>query len=394
LMKIHYDDIGLHVPNLLLPKAIDSRWPVIACDQFKLDRNYWKRVGVYVGESPSTLNLIYPEAYLPLDAGRVNRVHSAMKTYTDTVLEDKGPGLMLVERTTQHGTRKGLVVALDLEKYSYTDPKSLIRPTEGTIRDRLPARMDVRRGAALDMSHVLVLIDDPERSVIEPLRGKPAYDVELMEGGGRIKGYMINDESAISQIAELIAGLRVDPLYAVGDGNHSLAAAKGVWEELKAQGHKDHPARYALVELENIHDPGLNFQPIHRIVNNCDPELILKEFATRGWRISKERKGHAIPYVTRDGEGVLVLDKPTHDMETESLHSVLDSLNCEIEYEHDPELVESMGRKENAIGFHLPSLKKEEFFETIRKRGSFPRKTFSLGEEREKRYYLESRRLM
>ena len=410
----------LHVPHILLPEANWKEWAVIACDQHTQDREYWRRVEEFVGDTPSALNLIYPEIYLPLDENRVNKIHKAMCNYKATLV-DHGACFVLVKRAVSGSERTGLVVAIDLEGYEYDGSKSFIRPTEKTIKERLPARVMIRENADLELTHVLVLYDDPNFSVI-PLNtdspvyeGKQVYDFDLMEDGGHIKGFKISDEKTIMEISERIQALGI---LLVGDGNHSLAAAKSFWEKMKGTVPDNHPARYALVELVNIHDPGLAFEPIHRIVRRVDPEELLKRFnarviespsiespsgnSTSGPSINGNSgtnnpatdnpvTGHSIGFITKDRRGVLIFDNPKHDLEIETLDEVIDGYP--VEYEHDPEVVEKLGKEPESIGFFLPSLQRSEFFALIKKKGILPRKSFSLGKENEKRYYIEARRI-
>ena len=394
----------LHVPHILLPEANWKEWAVIACDQHTQDIDYWKRVEDFVGDTPSTLNLIYPEIYLPLDEKRVDNIHKAMCSYRD-VLIDHGPCFILVKRTVSGKERTGLVVAVDLEGYEYNGTDSFIRPTEKTIKERLPARVKIRENAELELTHVLVLYDDPNFSVIPrntagPVyEGDKIYDFDLIEDGGHIKGFKISDKNTLEEISKKIESLGT---LLVGDGNHSLAAAKSFWDKIKGTVPADHPARYALVELVNIHDPGLTFEPIHRLVRGMDPEELLKRFDARivefpscnstAQYTENPETGHSIGFITKDRCGVLILDDPAHDLEVETLEEIID--DYVVEYEHDPEVVEKLGKEPQSIGFFLPSLKRSEFFALIKKKGILPRKSFSLGKENEKRYYIEARRIM
>lgn len=390
----------LHVPRILLPKDNWDKWAVIACDQHTQDLEYWKRVEEFVGNAPSTLNLICPEIYLPLDENRISKIHKSLSDYKK-VLIDHGPCFILVRRLVSGKERIGLVVAVDLEEYQFNGSDSIIKPTEGTIKERLPARVRIRENAELELSHILVLYDDPCFSVTRNLddficEEDQVYDFDLMEKGGHITGYRINNEKVIKEISEKI--LSLGPLL-VGDGNHSLAAAKSFWEQIKGTVQADHPARYAMVELVNVHDPGLSFEPIHRVVSGIEPEELLKKFNAR----IEETKdcplnadfpfaGHSIGFTTKDKSGVLVFDNPMYDLEVETLDEIIDSYS--IEYEHDPEVVEKLGKKQGNIGFFLPPLKKSNFFPLIKKKGVLPRKSFSLGKENEKRYYIEARRIV
>jgi len=395
----------LHVPHILLPKDNWEKWAVIACDQHTQDMEYWQRVEEFVGNTPSALNLIYPEIYLPLDEKRVEKIHENISNYTK-ILTDHGPSFILIKRSVSSNVRTGLVAAIDLEGYEFNGSDSFIQPTEGTIKERLPARVRIRENADLELSHILVLYDDPNFAIIPRITDDLAYednkvyDFELMEGGGHITGYKLSDEKIIKEISERIQALR---LLLVGDGNHSLAAAKSFWEKIKRTVPENHPARYAMVELVNIHDPGLTFEPIHRVVKGIEPEELLKKFDAKiiespTCNIKEDflnmgpLTGHSIGFITEDKCGVLIFDNPKYDLEVETLDEIIDDYL--VEYEHDPEIVEKLGREKGNIGFFLPSLKKSEFFSLIKKKGVLPRKSFSLGKENEKRYYIEARKIV
>lgn len=419
----------LHVPRILLPKNHWEEWAVIACDQHTQDMDYWKRVEKFVGDTPSTLNLIYPEIYLPLEENRINKIHEAIKD-SKNYLVDHGPCFVLVKRSVAGKERTGLVAAVDLEGYEFNGSESFIRPTEGTIKERLPARVRIRENAELEFSHILVLYDDPAFSIIprkiDPLitEDSKLYDFDLMEDGGRITGYKLSDKAKIKEISDKIEKLG---LLLVGDGNHSLAAAKTFWENIKGTVSQIHPARYAMVELVNIHDPGLSFEPIHRVVTGVEPETCLKKFNARIEEMSScdlvseflkknseetldKNKNlntnskeiplisrpletcHFVGFVTKKRCGILIFDSPEHDLAVETLDKIIDAYK--IEYEHDPQIVEKLGSMDENVGFFLPTLKKEEFFSLIKKKGVLPRKSFSIGEENEKRYYIEARKIV
>ena len=391
----------LHVPSILLPNDNWEKWAVIACDQHTQDLEYWKRVEEFVGNTPSTFNLIYPEIYLPLDENRINKIHRAISEYKK-ILVDHGPCFILVSRSVSGKERTGLVVAVDLEEYQFNGSDSFIKPTEGTIKERLPARVRIRENAELELSHILVLYDDPDFSVIPAnpddliCENNKVYDFDLMENGGHIRGFRLRDERIIKEISDKILNLGT---LLVGDGNHSLAAAKTFWEKIKGTVDADHPARYAMVELVNIHDPGLSFEPIHRVVSGIEPGELLEKFNARIEEVSVcpsnadfPAAGHSIGFISKDSCGMLIFDNPVHDLEVETLDEIID--NYSVEYEHDPEVVEKLGKELDNIGFFLPPLKKSEFFSLIKKKGVLPRKSFSLGKENEKRYYIEARKIV
>ena len=294
----YYPKVALHVPTLLLPRADIPLeiWSVIACDQYTSQPEYWEEVQRIVGAAPSTLHLIFPEAYLEAACRKqaIAGINQRMQEYLKSgVLVEQRPGFMLVEREVgRAGSRWGLVVALDLEQYDYRDgAQKLIRTTEGTDQSRLPPRIQVREKASLETPHIMVLIDDPQQTVIEPLGEEDlqqAYDVELMLGGGRLRGWHIDDGTLIAEIAQALARLaHGEPplIYALGDGNHSFATARAVWERLKAEAEDEcqimnHPVRYALAELVNVHDEGLEFAPIHRVVFGVDATDFLRAMKT------------------------------------------------------------------------------------------------------------------
>ena len=429
-MKRHYPEIALHVPTLLLPRSdVPLRsWSVIACDQHTSQPQYWRETERLVGDNPSTLGLVLPEARLGGDrAAAIAAINQRMAEYLAAgVFVEQAPGFMLVEREVRRETpRRGLLVALDLECYDYRpEARTLIRSTEGTDPKRLPARIDVRRDAPLESPHILVLIDDPERRVIEPLFdqvGQPCYDFELMQDGGRLRGWHIAEAETIDATAQAIAGLRrgEPPLvYAMGDGNHSFAAARSVWEQLKADGAPaDHPARYALAELVNVHDDALRFEPIHRLLDGVDAEDVLAAFtahfaaaggsrrrlATRddwrqAWREVRRTPGHHIPYLTASESGVLSVAAPRTQLEIATLQAFLDRVvaahaGADIDYVHGEEALIELVDASSRIGFLLPSLDEGDMFQSVVRDGALPRKTFSLGEAHEKRYYMECRRI-
>jgi len=443
-MAMFFDDIGLQVPTVLLPApTVDlKKWAVVACDQYTSEPAYWERVRKFAGSAPSTLNIILPEICLesPRLAHLISGINKTMRRYVaEGVLREQRPGLVLVDRRTVHAkSRKGMIVALDLEKYDFRKgSQTLIRATEGTILERIPPRVKIRKNASLELPHIMVLIDDPKRTVIEPLfkkRPSKLYDTDLMQGAGHVTGYLIDDAAAIDRVHKNLARLadrgrfakkygapgRGVLLYAMGDGNHSLATAKTIWETLKSRA-KDkkavmrHPARFALVELVNVHDAGLEFEPIHRVVFNTDTAAMLKAMGSFfGRRFSvrtvKGRKNalqaarsckgpcHCIPFSASKTFGVISIAQPKLTLEVATLQSFLDQYlashkRAKIDYIHGDEVVESLSAKPGAIGFYLPPMDKSDLFKTVILDGALPRKTFSMGEASEKRFYLECRKI-
>lgn len=422
-----------------------NKWAVVACDQYTSQPDYWNQVENHVGDSPSALRLVFPEVYVEdNDADdRTKAIHAAMRSYADSpeVMRTLQPGFVLVKRTLANGKkRNGLVVALDLEHYDYNaGAQTLIRTTEGTIMNRLPTRIEVRKESAMEIPHIMVLIDDPDRTVIEPLFDKgfdKLYDFDMMMNSGHIEGYHITNPDDLSEISEKLEWLMDEEtfngrygieghnpfLYAMGDGNHSFAAAKVIWEELKEQAEDkeaimNHPARYGLVELVNIHDSSLEFEPIHRVAFNVDAEDLLnameQHFSHAGFSAvrfdSKEkmqqhldsigRSGHAIPFLIGNQYGVAHIANPSQNVEAATFHAFLDTYleqhpEVTIDYIHGDDVVDELGSKPGNMGFYLPPIEKGNFFKTLVVDSAFPRKTFSMGEADDKRFYLESRMIV
>ncbi len=442
---MNFDKISLQVPEILLPnKDVDlHKWSVVACDQYTSQPDYWAKVAEIAGDAPSTLNVIFPEVFLEDHDGdeRIASINNAMQQYLDEgilVPMDK-PGFVLVDRkTSQAPSRKGLVVAIDLEHYDFNKgSQTLIRATEGTIMDRLPPRIKVRQDATIELPHIMVLIDDPQHTVIEPLFEKnpqPLYDFELMMDSGHIKGYAIDTPELIRQAVDTLTQL-ADPqvfadkynaqgrdvlLYAMGDGNHSLATAKAIWEKIKEeaddiQSVMDNPARFALVELVNIHDEGLQFEPIHRVIFNVKPEQLLKamqahfkgncsvvrcdneaDMKARAKAATADNV-HIVPFNDASGYGYIQITNPEYTLELATIESFLNDYleqnGGKVDFIHGDEVVNELGVKEGNMGFFFPPISKHSLFKTIIFDGALPRKTFSMGEADEKRFYLEARKI-
>lgn len=446
---MHFENIALKVPEILLPKkSIDlAKWAVVACDQFTSQPDYWSKVKEYVGGAFSTLNIIFPEVYLEDDDSpeRIEHIKDYMLRYLrEGVLRNIGPGFVLVDRkTSQTPSRKGLIVALDLEAYDYSvGSQTLIRATEGTIIERLPPRIRIRENSPLESPHIMVLIDDPDKTVIEPLFNaaiEELYHFNLMMDSGHIKGYLVNSPKIITQIAESINALAKPEvfkskynisdkgtlLYAMGDGNHSLATAKAIWENLKKNTQDgtsimNHPARYALVELVNLHDTGLTFEPIHRVLFNISGAELFKamgefykcegakfsysEFSDESkmqeeLTIARKRDDiHCFSAFLENRSYIITIEKPKLNLEVGSLQNFCDQYlttnpKTKIDYIHGEDVVKSLSAKPNNVGFVLPVMSKSELFKTVILDGALPRKTFSMGEADEKRFYLECRKI-
>ena len=403
--------------DILLPANVEmEKWAVIACDQFTSDPAYWQRVRKNAGEGPSTIHLILPEAELgsASEADAVRAINGAMEQYLqDGVFALYADSYVYIERTLADGSiRPGLLGVVDLEGYDYhTGSVSPIRATEKTVLERIPPRQRVRKDAAVELPHVLMLCDDDEKTLIEPLAAMRdslplLYDFDLMEQGGHIRGWLVRGEAAEAFDARFAAfAATVDSKYAdlggslllaVGDGNHSLATAKSCYEALKAANPgvdlSCHPARYSLVELENIHDPSLVFAPIHRIILDTCPEKLLEDMK----QICAE-DGYPVQWVIGDESGVVYLDKAKGELAVAVLQEFLDHWLADnagvIDYIHGDEEVKELAQKENAIGFLLPAMEKHQLFRGVISGGALPRKTFSMGHAREKRYYLEGRKI-
>ncbi|MDA8426678.1 MAG: DUF1015 domain-containing protein [Treponema sp.] len=439
-----FDQLGLRVPEVYLPSAATdlSTWAVVACDQYSSERDYWNRVETTVSGASSTLNLVFPEAFLEDadKADRISRIQSTMHDYLARgVLESRGEGFILVERYTpyERKPRVGLVVAVDLEKYEYgRASRSLIRPTEGTIVERLPPRMQIRRGAPLELPHIMLLVDDPKRSLIEPLYDHRStlpklYDFELMLGSGRVRGWQVKEPARLERFAAALEAL-ADPaayrtkygrddvlLFAVGDGNHSLATAKAIWEETKKERPGDpdlatHPARWALVELVNIYDEGLPFHPIHRVLFGVDESRFFADLAVyQEHKVEKSRDAasafaaaegnsgasHRVAFVSSKGSGLLTFPRPRANLAVGTIQEFLDAFlkanpGVGIDYIHGRESLEALAVKPGNLGLYLPPLDKAGFFGTVIRDGVMPRKTFSMGEAPEKRFYVEARKIV
>ncbi len=424
---------GLRSADILIPKKnVDlQKWAVVACDQYTSEKDYWTSLAEFVGTSPSTLNIIFPEVYLEEDGKeeRIASINKTMQDYIESNLFDEYDNcFVLVERNTESGTRHGLMVTLDLEAYDYSvGSKTLIRATEGTILSRIPPRVEIRKNAPLELPHIMVLISDDKKKIIEPLIEKKdkldvIYDTKLNKNGGEIKGFLVNSDKDMEGIYEGFKALydsldKDNPLlFAMGDGNHSLATAKANWEAIKKtipeKEWADHPARYALVEIENIYDPGLNFEPIHRAFFGLDDETfdsILLKYAEEiesvdGFDMSSLIKAMEEPSDTQivgvaspNGYRLVKIINPDRAIAAGTIQLVIDDIIenniAKVDYIHGPEVALGFAKDGNNIGLILPPIYKENFFSDMLKDGAYPRKTFSIGHANEKRYYMEARKI-
>lgn len=418
-------DTVFQAADILLPeKTIDmEKWSVIACDQFTSEPEYWEKVKATVAEHPSTLDMILPEVYLEHDdhEKQLKTIESSMNKYLhEQVFAEYKDAMIYVERTDSSGkVRSGIVGKIDLEQYDYRKKStSFIRATEATVAERIPARVEIRKNAVVELPHVMLLVDDAGKHVIEPCAFEKEslpllYDFDLMLGGGHLRGYLLGEkeQERIQKSLSFLADAkcfgdkyhvknRPVLLFAVGDGNHSLAAAKEYYEQLKAaypdEDLSDHPARYALVEIVNLHSPALQFEAIHRIVTDVDVEDLLSKMSV-ALHIKKEGKGQTFYTIYKGKKKKCVIDRPTSKLTVGSLQRFLDSYLAQnggkIDYIHGEDVVESLAKEKNSIGFILPDMGKGELFPTVIHDGALPRKTFSMGHAQDKRYYTECRKI-
>ena len=411
--------------EILLPdsqKTDMSKWAVVACDQYTSEPEYWESAIAYVNGAPSTLSMILPEVWLEEGDARVPAIHAAMEEALKNTLVAHPDALVLLERTQSDGKcRKGLIGAVDLECYDYhKGSTSLIRATEGTVLERIPPRVKIRRGAPLELPHVMLLIDDPDRTVIEPLlaESKDApvlYDTDLMLHGGHARATLVAKEKAAGIKAALDAlvtpealGARygdceVAPLlFAVGDGNHSLATAKAAYEEIKAAigeaAALSHPARYALAEIVNLHDTALEFEPIYRVVFDADTDDLLSALQEELSALHGNAAPQTITVVRGEEEFDLTVNTPVSQLAVGTLQAFLARYSeahptVTVDYIHGVDSLRTLAARKNAVGFLFDGMKKDELFRTVIYDGALPRKTFSMGHAPDKRYYMECRKI-
>jgi len=395
--------------DILLPAGVSPGvWSVIACDQFSSERDYWERVKKRVDGAPSTLNMILPEAFLD-DKGEeeeIAGIRSAMDDYLERGLFYKiKDSFVYIERTLPDGrVRRGVLGAVDLDAYDYTGGEAAVRASEGTVLKRLPVRIQVRRSVKLELPHIMAFIDDRDKTVIEPLSKKagmqpPLYDFDLMEGGGHVRGVQVTGDDAAGVVAALRAlQKRNRTLIVMGDGNHSLAAAKIYWEELKRglgeAERESHPARRALIEINNVYDPAVTFEAIHRIVFDADPAGLaaaLENAMING-------TDYMLHWVARGRSGSIGVSAACIGDMLAALQTFLDDYasanGCSVDFIHGEEPLRQLAGVERRIGIIVPVMDKSELFETVAAGGLFPKKSFSVGCARDKRYYLESREIV
>jgi len=395
--------------DIMLPAGVSfEKWSVIACDQFSSQRDYWERVRGSVGSEPSTLNMIIPEAYLDqVDLNdEINKISRSMDDYLERGLMRRvEDSFVYVERTLTDGrVRRGLVGAVDLDEYVFSGFDAAILASEGTVLERLPVRIRVRKAVKLETPHIITFINDMDKTVIEPLKDIAdslplLYDFDLMEGGGHIMGRRVSGRDA-GMVMAAMRKLHEEngPLIVIGDGNHSLAAAKAYWDELKLGLGGDevirHPARRALVEVNNVYDPAISFEAIHRVVFGVEPGELLgaleRELPPGG--------DYELHWVSGSGRGVIgVKAKRIGDM-LSAVQAILDGFlpgyGGYIDYVHGEDAAAGLAMGDRRLGLLLPKMDKSELFDTVGAKGVFPKKSFSVGHARDKRYYLECRRIV
>jgi len=418
MMKKCYSTADILLPDF--NKADVKAWAVVACDQFTSEPEYWENAEKLVGDKPSTLRLILPEVYLSEGKERIPVINETMIKYLKNELICHKDSMIFIERTQSDGSiRRGILLCVDLETYDYRrGASSLIRATEATVVERIPPRVAIRRDACIELPHVMLLVDDADKTVIEPLinaEGEIAYETDLMLGGGHIKGRFLSAEEKIAVGAALDGLIDSEAmerrygkkdlaplLFAVGDGNHSLASAKAAYEEVKAaigsEAASTHPARYALVEVVNIHDEALKFEPIYRVMFGVDPEDVMRELVAYTEKLSGDAQPQEITYLFGSTEGTLSVKHPEKQLTVGTLQDFIDDYikdhaGSEVDYIHGVDSVRGLVKRENSIGFLFSGMTKDALFPTVMFDGALPRKTFSMGHAEDKRYYMECRKI-
>ena len=416
-----FERIGIRPAQILLPAAgvKPETWACIACDQYTSEPEYWDKAFAVAGDAPSAIRLILPEYNLKNSESLIPQIHSTMADYLAQGLLTPAvnPGFILCERTIASGTRLGLVCAVDLEQYSFEKGSlPLIRPTEQTITDRLPPRLKIRRGAPVELTHIMILIDDPDRTVLEPLQADKAalrqvYDFDLMMNGGHLAGWAVDSAEKLAQVDRSLNALMDTKgehplLLAVGDGNHSLATAKAYWNEIREglseAERENHPARFALCEIVNIHDEALLFEPIYRILTGTTRSAVMADWKAyaeaKGMSLAADGSDHRFTVVSADGEETVAVLNPEGAIPCETIQKFLDAFLAKhpeagIDFIHGEGSLRALAAKPETVGFLLPDIDKHSFFRDVEKLGVLPRKTFSMGEADEKRFYMEAKRI-
>lgn len=410
--------------NILLPKNVDmSKWSVVACDQYTSEPEYWKEVYDLVGEEASTVKITLPEIFLEESdvEERIKKINETMKEYmnSDLFTEYKDTMIYLERKQSDGRVREGLMGIVDLEDYSYEKgSQTLIRATEKTVIERIPPRLKVRENALLELPHIMILIDDEKKEIIENLKNEvtdsdKVYDFDLMQNGGHIKGYKLSDSSIDNLLVKMEKLIDKDYfeskynvkdkgllLFAMGDGNHSLATAKANYENLKKtmseEEYLNNPARYALVELVNLHSEALEFEPIHRVIFDTDVDKLVNALYEY-YDINEDGNGEYFELVTKDMDKKLYISNPKSNISVGSIQMFLDEYlkdnKGKLDYIHGDETTRGMGKEEGNVGILFEAMPKEELFRTVILDGALPRKTFSMGHSYDKRYYLEARKI-
>lgn len=412
--------------DILLPRDCEyTKWAVVACDQYTSQPEYWDRVERFVGSAPSALRMILPESCLDgpnLETDILEINNNMTHALREGRFKEFPNALIYVERTLKCGkVRRGLIGKIDLEQYDYEPgAEAAVRATEGTVMSRIPPRVAVRKNAPIELPHVMLLFDDPGRTVIEPLAARKdrmelLYDFDLMEDGGHLTGWLLDGESAARVGVAFRAlntpdavktryGLDRDTVFqfAVGDGNHSLATAKECYERQKRLTPPEQwetlPARYALCEVVDLYDESLEFEPIHRVIFNVKGKDLLDAFVrSYPGAYYGEGMGHALRYVWGSTQGAITVPYPKAHLPVGTLQSFLDEYvpahGGSIDYIHGDEVAHDLGSRPGNIAFLLPAMPKESLFSAVLRDGVLPRKTFSMGEANDKRFYLEARRI-
>ena len=413
-----------HPADICLPdfsRVDGEKWATVACDQFTSQPEYWAAARRLIGDAPSTLDLMLPEAYLEREGELIPVINENMRNYLSDVLVEHKDSMIYLERVQSDGrVRRGIVGAVDLEEYDYHKGSSTpTRATEGTVLERIPPRVAIRRGAVIEMPHIMILIDDPDATVIEPIAAKAesyekAYDFDLMAGGGHATGYFIDkgDFDAINNaLTDLAApeammekyGVDAAPLlFAIGDGNHSLATAKTLYEEIKAEigdeAAKDHPARYALCDIVNLHDDALEFEPIYRVVFGVEPEKFVAEFEDYLASLDGNAAEQSFEIVVGDECKNLTAHTPTAQLAVGTAQTFIDEYlknhpSVTVDYIHGVEVTKNLAKKENTVAILFDGMEKNMLYKTVICDGALPRKTFSMGHAEDKRYYIECRKI-
>ncbi|MGL4986966.1 MAG: DUF1015 domain-containing protein [Treponemataceae bacterium] len=433
-MNNDFSKYGLHIEPILIPSAkIDKKkWATVACDQFTHDKDYWHSLEDEIGSAPSTLHMIFPEAFLEDgdEQQRIKNIHAKMNEYCQHNYFSAVNGMIYIERTTAYNrTRQGLVTLVDLEEYEWDDEKkALIRATEATILERIPPRVKIRNGASLEIPHIMLLLNDEKKTLLDSIaqkvdRNNSLYETDLIKNSGHLKGFLV-DEQCYSEMQSHFENLYRENtnekgdtfLFAVGDGNHSLATAKTILNDYKKKypdAVKNSPLRYALVEIVNIFDDGLTFEPIHRALFGVAGNDLLDFFSQNlSCNIEKisttdelEKKvinaitGFSVSFMSENHYEHYFVKTNTENLLVSTLQPLLDTFlhknqSVKIDYIHGSTEVFKLAQKKDTVGILLPEITKKSFFATIEQTGSLPRKSFSMGEASEKRFYFESRKIV